>query len=59
MNFPTELSDDLLVDVKTCVKPVQDAASKALAAILKINRKKVQSTLESLLKIYQEKLEVY
>lgn len=58
MSFPTELSDELLVDVENCVKPVQAAAAKALAALLELNRSQVHPTLEALLKLYQNKLEV-
>ncbi|XP_045475078.1 eIF-2-alpha kinase activator GCN1 [Harmonia axyridis] len=58
MNFPTELSDELLVDVELSVQPVQAAAAKALAALLEMNRRQVQQTLTALLKMYQDKLEM-
>lgn len=58
MNFPTELSGELLVDVETCVEPIQAAAAKALAALLEMDRNQVKQTLDALMKLYHEKLKV-
>ncbi|KAK9878672.1 hypothetical protein WA026_023121 [Henosepilachna vigintioctopunctata] len=58
MNFPSDLCDQLLPDIENNVEPVQNASSKALAALLESNRNQIQPTLDALLQLYQNRLEL-
>ncbi|KAL3270236.1 hypothetical protein HHI36_009292 [Cryptolaemus montrouzieri] len=58
MDFPTDLCHELLVDIENYVEPVQTSSAKALATLLELNRKQLQPTLDALLKLYEDRLQM-
>lgn len=58
LSFPAKLCGELTIDVEHPVECIQSATAEALAALLTDNRSQVQSILESLIKIYKDKLAV-
>ena len=58
LDFPAYLSEELMPDIEHPVECVQAATSRALAALLENNKEQVQETLNKLLKLYSERLQV-
>ncbi|XP_044271833.1 eIF-2-alpha kinase activator GCN1 [Tribolium madens] len=58
LEFPAYLSEELMPDIEHPVECVQVAASRALAALLQDNKEQVQETLEKLLKLYNQRLQM-
>lgn len=58
LNFPAHLSEELMEDIEHPVESVQSAAAKSLAALLENDRDQVKDTLDHLLKLYKQRLQV-
>ncbi|KAJ8966633.1 hypothetical protein NQ314_003400 [Rhamnusium bicolor] len=58
MEFPTDLSEELMSDIEHPVECVQAAAAKALAALLENNTDQVEATLKRLIQLYRDRLKM-
>ncbi|KAH1001345.1 eIF-2-alpha kinase activator GCN1-like isoform X2 [Dendroctonus ponderosae] len=58
MEFPASLSTELMADIEHPIESVQTSAGKALAALLENDRDQVQPTINSLLKLYNDRLKM-
>lgn len=58
LDFPAHLSEELMPDIEHPVECVQSAAARALAALLEDHQQQVQDTLDKLLSLYKDRLEV-
>lgn len=58
MDFPTDLSDELLTDVEHPVESIQASAAKALGALLEKDTSQLEKMLQLLIQLYKERLKV-
>lgn len=58
MNFPTDLSKELLTDIEHPVECIQASAAKALGALLEKDTSQIEKMLQLLIQLYKDRLKV-